>query len=101
MIYDYLTKNDVKFEREKRFDDCFYEKKLPFDFYLPEQNICIEFDGIQHFKVIDYFGGKEEFDRIKKRDGIKTQYCKDKNIKLVRIKYTNNIIDVLNEKIKW
>ena len=38
---------------------------LPFDFYLPHLNICIEYDGEQHFKFSNYFGGMEKFEKTK------------------------------------
>lgn len=49
MIKDYLTDNQIRFEPEKRFDDCKDNKKLPFDFYLIDYNALIEFDGEQHY----------------------------------------------------
>lgn len=66
-------------------------KNIHFDFYLPEENICIEFDGEQHFRPIDYFGGENTFKLTQKRDKIKNKYCKNNNIKLLRIKYDENI----------
>ena len=64
---------------------------LPFDFYLPEQNTCIEFDGLQHFKPIDWFGGVETFLYIQKNDRLKDEYCLNNSIKLLRIKYNDDI----------
>ena len=73
---------------------------MPFDFYLPDYNTCIEYDGEQHFhtpnnKTSTYFT-KEKIDEIQYRDSIKNQYCKDNNIKLIRIPYTD--YNLLNEK---
>ncbi len=76
--------------------------KKRFDFYLPNLNICIEFDGRQHYNIDNsYFGGEEEFLRIKERDGIKNQYCKDNDITLIRIPYWDieNIDKILKEKL--
>jgi very-short-patch-repair endonuclease len=74
---------------QKTFDDCLSTKnwKLKFDFYLPEQSICIEYDGLQHFKPIDYFGGVKSFNELKQRDSIKDKYCLENNIKLIRIPF--------------
>lgn len=60
-----------------------------FDFYLPEYNLMIEYDGIQHFKERS-FGNKEKLKDIQKRDEIKNKYCKDNNINILRIPYYNN-----------
>lgn len=88
-IRNLLTKNNIKFIPEKKFRDCKNIGELPFDFYLPIQNLLIEYDGIQHFRSIDFFGGKEGLDELRKNDEIKNNYAKENNIKLLRIKYVN------------
>lgn len=93
-ILNILKSMDIKFVREKRFGDCRNVRPLPFDFYLPDKNMIIEYDGEQHFKP--KFNG-ESFENIKKTDKIKNEYCNSKNIKLIRIPYTefDNIEDIL------
>lgn len=77
--------------REKTFQDCTNQgkeracKPLRFDFYLPEQNTLIEYDGEPHFVKRGKYG--EGFENRQKNDEIKNQYCKDNNIKLIRIHY--------------
>lgn len=95
----YLEEKSIKFETEYRFNDCKYKLPLPFDFYLPDYNILIEYDGKQHFEIINFFGGKKRLIEQNIKDNIKTEYCKNNNIKLIRIKYDGNIIDVLNTMI--
>jgi len=97
MINDFLNESKIKFEREKRFKNCRLKMPLPFDFYLPDFNVCIEYDGIQHFKPIKYWGNK--FELTKKRDSVKNDFCNDNNIKLLRIPYTQNKIEI-EENIK-
>ena len=82
-----LNKLNMKFKREYRFNDCKVKTYLPFDFYSPNYNCCIEFDGIQHHEIIGQFGGFNGFVNTKIRDTIKTEYCKKNNIKLIRIPY--------------
>jgi very-short-patch-repair endonuclease len=79
-----------------------YIKKLKFDFYLPNYNLCIEYDGRQHFEPIDFFGGEKNFEIIKKRDKIKNEYCLNNNIHLIRIPYNEykNINSILHNEIK-
>lgn len=96
-IINYLNKKKINYIREYRFNDCRNILPLPFDFYLYDKNICIEFDGEQHFMIKDCFGGIEEFENIKKRDDIKNKYCEANNIKLIRITYLDNIIEILNK----
>jgi hypothetical protein len=98
LIQSILEKNNLQYERQKKFVDCFNISiskkgnkrcfKLPFDFYLPTFNTCIEFDGIQHFQPVDKFGGEETFNKQKMLDKIKTQYCKINGVNLIRVPYS-------------
>jgi len=63
---------------------------------LPDYNICIEFNGKQHYEPITFFGGEEGLKKQIIRDKIKTQYCDKNNIKLFIIKYDENLIIKLN-----
>lgn len=95
-IKNLLDNSKIKYIRNKTFDGCEHKAKLKYDFYLPELNTLIEFDGIQHFKPISYFGGKKEFNDLKIRDEIKNNYAKINSIGLIRIKYNENIKNKLN-----
>ena len=95
-----LKKLNIKYIRQKKFKDCKNKKELPFDFYLPYYNTCIEFDGRQHFEPVNDFGGEQEFFKIKNRDKIKNNYCKNNNINLIRIKYDQKIVKILNDNFK-
>lgn len=59
--------------------------------------MCIEFDGIQHFKNIGYWGDKKGLIENKKRDEIKNNYCINNNIKLIRVRYDENIEEKLKD----
>lgn len=59
----------------------------------------IEFDGIQHFQSVNYFGGEDGFIKTQKRDAFKNQWCKDNNIPLIRIPYTH-LKDICIEDLK-
>lgn len=87
-----FTKNYIK---QKRFIDCRNIETnypMPFDFYLPELNLCIEIDGEQHFKP-SRFGNITQEEAIKnfedrsKKDLQKNDYCLKNGIKLLRISY--------------
>ena len=90
-VEKFLLSNNLNFIREKTFDNCKYKQKLQFDFYLPERNICIEYDGKQHFESIEHFGGKIAFKTLQERDKIKNDFCVINNINLIRIRYDQNI----------
>ena len=83
-----LVENNIEFEEHKIFPECRNVLPLPFDFYLPDFNLLIEFDGIQHFKAIERFGGEDYLQKLKLHDKIKTDFAKKKNIDLMRIPYT-------------
>ena len=95
-VMEYLISKNIKFKREYIFDDCFYNDVLRFDFYLPNYNLCIEYDGIQHFKPVDIFGGEEGFKVQLIKDKIKDDYCKNNNINILRIPYYENTTEILD-----
>lgn len=99
-IGKFLDENAIAYEYQKKFNDCKYKYVLPFDFYLSDYNICIEFDGEQHFKVVNYWGGEDGYLLRKDRDKIKTEYCINNNIKLIRIPYNVDFKDKLNNILK-
>lgn len=89
-IANYLIKNNITFEKEYKFKDCKNINSLPFDFAIfNNYNLCclIEYDGKQHYEPNDYFGGKESLLKTKMRDSIKTNYCLQNSIPLLRIPY--------------
>lgn len=100
-INAWLTSNKITFYTEYKFDDCMYKRCLKFDFYLPGHNVCIEYDGEQHYKSVEFFGGIKSLVKCKERDNIKNQYCKKNNIKLIRIPYwkIKNIDGILKSSI--
>ena len=95
-IKNYLTEKKIFFIPQKRFKDCKDKYTLPFDFYLPDYNFCIEYNGEQHYASIPFWGGDEELEIRKKRDKIKKEYCENNNIPLIIIKYDEDI----NKKLK-
>lgn len=100
-ISTWLENNNIPYESEKTFSDCRDKICLPFDFYIQKYNKIIEYDGIQHFKPIEYFGGEKAFKTQQKHDKIKDDFCKENGISLLRIPYYkyNNIEEELNNFI--
>ena len=96
-VAKYLTVRNIDFIRQKKFKGCRIKRMLPFDFYLPKQNICIEYDGEQHFHPIAYFGGMKKFEYTHYRDSFKNKFCKEHHIRLIRIKYTEDVNKVLEQ----
>lgn len=99
IINKYLEQNKINYQKEFSFPEL---KKYSFDFFLPDYNMCIEYDGEQHFMPIDFFGGKESFEKQVERDSIKNSFCIKNNILLIRIPYSeiDNINQILHNIIK-
>lgn len=91
----WLTNHNIQYESEKTFDNCKDINLLPFDFYLPEYNTCIEFQGGQHYFPVELFGGQEKFELQIKHDKIKADYCNKNNIRLLCIRYDEDIDKLL------
>lgn len=106
-IKRWLDKNYIVYIQEYAFKDCRYKYPLPFDYYLPKYNACIEVDGIHHYKPVVYTTKEEamkNYNLTQTRDNIKTGYCKNNNIPLLRIPFweiekSTNYIDILTEFI--
>ena len=107
-VAKYLDSKSIDYKRQYKFDDCRSKDKLPFDFYIPGLNVAIEYDGEYHYMIITR-GKNDTYERAfnrfvgtKVRDTIKTIYCKENNIKLIRIPYWDfdNIEKILEKEIE-
>ena len=91
-IKNFLDQNNINYETQYTYEDCINKKgnKLRFDFAIKKNQqvyFLIEYDGKQHFESIDYFGGEEGFKTRLEYDKIKTDYCRNNNIPLLRLPY--------------
>lgn len=105
-VRQFLDSQKIKYVSQKTFDDCIYEQKLKFDFYLSDYNIIIEYDGEQHFKPVDFANKGIEwatnlYNKNLEKDAIKNKYCKDNHIFLIRIPYYeyDNINSILTTEL--
>lgn len=96
----------IAFEQEKTFSDCKDKYPLPFDFYLSNYNLIIEYDGEGHYLEGFYVNRSENpaeaLEYTQYHDRIKNQYCKDNNINLLRIPYweKDNIEHIILDNLK-
>lgn len=97
-IKSLLKSANITFETEKTFDNCRFpdtNRLARFDFYLPENNLLIEYDGQQHFiQGKGLFDNQQKFEETQKRDSYKNKWCEENHIQLKRIPYTK--LDTLN-----
>jgi len=80
-ISKFLIKYKLKFEKKYKMDD------IVFDFYITSIRTCIEFDGQQHFQPMEPLGGLKTYEHLKINDKLKSEYCEDEYINLIRIRY--------------
>jgi len=93
LIRDLLTRKHILFEEQKTFEWLMDKSKLRCDFYLPKYNTVIEYNGIQHYEMIEYFGGESGFKRGQKRDTIKRKLLKENNVKLIEVRYDEKDVE--------
>lgn len=98
-VEDVLNDLHLSFVFQKTFEDCKNIIVLPFDFYVEELNLAIEFDGQYHY--YPYYG-EETLKATQQRDKIKTKYCQDHNINLLRIPYWEgrHIKELIEKQVK-
>jgi ABC-type microcin C transport system permease subunit YejE len=105
-ILHFLKENNISFISQKKFDGCRFKKSLFFDFYLPEYNLCIEYQGQQHYFPVEYFSSEgktseEIYNENIDRDKIKKDFCKNNGIFLLEIPYfeKNNFKEIIFKKM--
>ena len=106
-VAKFLNDKNIEYISQYKFDECKSKYKLPFDFYIPSLNIAIEYDGEDHYRINKrskndtYEKAFNRFVEGKVRDTIKTIYCKENNIKLIRIPYWDfdNIEEILEKEL--
>lgn len=105
-INTYLKNKDFIFIAEYRIEKCKNKRMLPFDFAIFNKNgdieLLIEYQGRQHYEVIEKFGGVEGYKMRIRNDEIKERFCKKNNIRLLAIPYTHytNLEQILDKELK-
>lgn len=96
-IQQYLEEHQIKYIPQKTFSPL-NKSKYRFDFFLPDYNLAIEYQGEQHYRDNGYF--RDGLDIIQERDNIKKQYCLKNNIELLEISYKQfkNISNILSSR---
>ena len=90
-IFKVLSEFGVNFKTQFRRSGCKNKRGLPFDFAVcdfdGELSFLIEFDGMQHFNKVGYWGGDTKLKLTQKHDEIKNEYCSENGLNLIRIPY--------------
>lgn len=102
-INNFLVNNSICFSSQYKYDGLVGvgKRQLSYDFYLPDYNLLIEYQGLQHEKPIEWFGGKKHFEIQQEHDKRKREYAKEHNIELLEIWYWDfdNIENILDRKL--
>lgn len=103
LIAKILKDLNITYERQKRFNDCINpltKHKLSYDFYLPQENMLIEFNGDQHYRSLRHWHrNKNTLKTQQYRDFLKKQYALDHGYKFLIIKYNDDIKKILKANI--
>ena len=106
LIRNFLDNNNYQYKEQYSFSDLYGNNKpLKFDFAIFNNEkifTLIEFQGEQHYVAKDFFGGEEQLKRQQEYDQEKRDYCKNNNIKLLEIPYTEieNIDNILIKELR-
>ena len=101
LVAKILQSFNVDFDRQKTFPDLKHQRLLYYDFYLPEYNSCVEYDGEQHFKSVPGWGGEENLYNVQFRDLLKNEYCTVNNISLLRLSYMDSDTEVRSKVLQF
>lgn len=95
-IQCYLKNNEIKYVAQKKFSNLKDKSYLSYDFYLPEYNMLIEYQGEQHYRKNKYFGGTKVFQKQQLHDKLKKEYAKNNGYKLLCLPYLLNTQEKVN-----
>lgn len=91
-IAELLDSQNINYIKEKRFNNCVFPDNnylARFDFYLPDYNTLLEYDGVQHFSVgKGYFDSPDKFKLTQEHDNFKNNWAKENGYTIIRIPYT-------------
>ena len=87
----------ITYEYQKTFPDLKDVQTLSYDFYLPDQNILIEYQGLQHYEPVDHFGGDGKFKLQQKHDKLKSDYARDHGYNLIAVPYTYDTLSKIKK----
>lgn len=97
IIREFLEKYHIEYIKEYPVD--IEKRHLRFDFYLPKEDVYIEFNGQQHYKITKFSPTEEALKNAQYRDNLKKEYCGDKLL-IITYKQMKNISDILQSQ-KW
>ena len=99
-VRKWLQQRGVSFIQQQMFDECFDKRRLKFDFFLPQYNTLIEYNGIQHYRNVPLFKhSNDKFEDVVRRDQIKVEFTNKKGLRLIVVPYTANVDQYLSQHL--
>ena len=93
LIRKYLTNIGLDFTEQQTFPSLELKKSLSYDFYIPSQQLLIEYQGIQHYEPIAHFGGTKRFELQQESDKRKRKYASEHGLRLVEVPYSLDTLE--------
>lgn len=90
IITKILNSLNIQFEYQKTFPNLKDAQPLSYDFFIPNQSILIEYQGIQHYQPVAHFGGNAKFKIQQEHDKLKSDYAKNNGYNLINVPYTED-----------
>ncbi len=104
----WLVEHEVDYLLQWREHDCIaVEKGAVFDFWIPEYDVIVEFDGPQHFKPQKKIGkfhqtpkqAEAAFKKVQLSDRNKDDWAAKNNCIMIRIRYDEDVTTVLDQQL--
>lgn len=99
LLFNLLKEKYKKYEIISQYSPSWLGRQR-IDIYIKELNLAIEYNGIQHYQPVNFYGGQKGFDATKKRDAIKRDLCIKNGVKLLDVKYDQDLVSFV-EKLDY
>lgn len=105
-VCEILDRYNISYVQHKTFDDCVSDigYKLSYDVYVPDRNLLVECQGLQHYEAIDFFGGEPQFKIRQRHDFLKRNYAEQRGFRFLELdcrKVSRRKIHIQNEFCKF
>lgn len=97
MIASFFISHSIEYRNWETFNGLLGVNggSLSYDFYVPQYNLLIEYQGGQHYFPVEYFGGKKKFEKQKEHDKRKKEYALSHGYNYLEIKYDEDVEAIL------
>ncbi|WP_282122432.1 hypothetical protein [Algibacter mikhailovii] len=94
LLFNLLTKTFPEYTITSQYSPSWLGRQR-IDIFIEELKIAIEYNGLQHYQPVAYFGGKIGFEDTIKRDKVKKSKCKKNGIQLIEVRYDEDLYEFI------